>query len=308
MRRLNPLTESQTQVRKSKYSKDPWIIVECLETGMVYLENPPDYSQLSDEYAYEKSYGEEKERRRRDEPAVSCVSHAAHSLVRLFVRREKIEVLSCGLLIDIHRKHGAQGALRLLDVGCGSGVKLQRVAAFLKKGRDASVIPLGIDVSKQMAASANRTLAPLGGMCINAAAIDGMNSVDDDSIDLVTMCAYLEHETKPLEALRACRRKLRDDGFVVIKVPNYACINRKVRQNRWCAFCYPDHVNYFTPKTLREMIRRSGMEVVRMSFLDTFPLNDNMYVVARRQQRRAYPEMPAARDGTQSQAKLRKAA
>jgi hypothetical protein len=49
--RQNPLTETETQVRVSKYSRDGWVIVECPETGMVYLQNPPDYSQLVDEFA-----------------------------------------------------------------------------------------------------------------------------------------------------------------------------------------------------------------------------------------------------------------
>ena len=282
MKRLNPLTESQTHVRKSRYSRDPWTIVECLETGMIYLENPPDYSQLVEEYAYEKSHAEQKEKRIRDERIVAYISKAVHGLMRSFVRRERIVTLYCRLLTEIHRKHGEQSPLRLLDVGCGEGTKSRSVAMFLRERKGISVIPLGVDVSKQMAARANESLLPLGGKCINDSSIAGVNCIDDDSIDLVMMSSFLEHEMNPLGVLRACRKALRDHGLAVIKVPNYTCVNRKVRQKRWCQFCYPDHVNYFTPKTLRAMIQKSGMDVVRMKFMDTFPLNDNMYVVAQK--------------------------
>jgi hypothetical protein len=65
----------------------------------------------------------------------------------------------------------------------------------------------------------------------------------------------------------------------VVKVPNWACINRSVRGERWCGFRWPYHVNYFTPDTLREMAARAGLVVSRMSRIDVSPLSDNMYAV-----------------------------
>ncbi|MCC5842025.1 MAG: hypothetical protein JJT96_18055 [Opitutales bacterium] len=67
----------------------------------------------------------------------------------------------------------------------------------------------------------------------------------------------------------------------MIKVPNHNCLNRKVRQGRWCGFRYPDQVNYFTPETLGGMIRRSGLTLYRMRWYDRWPTNDNMYAAAR---------------------------
>ena len=43
----------------------------------------------------------------------------------------------------------------------------------------------------------------------------------------------------------------------------------------WCGFRYPDHVNYFTPASLRRMAAECGL---RLSLLTpmSLPFNDNI--------------------------------
>ena len=67
--------------------------------------------------------------------------------------------------------------------------------------------------------------------------------------------------------------------MIVIKVPNYASINRSVRGPKWAGFRWPDHVNYFTPSTLRKMADKAGFGIRRMGLADRFPLSDSMYAV-----------------------------
>ncbi len=66
--------------------------------------------------------------------------------------------------------------------------------------------------------------------------------------------------------------------MAIVKVPNYGCLNRMVMGRRWCGFRYPDHLNYFTPGTLRAAAEASGF---RAWFGLTFrlPTSDNMYAV-----------------------------
>lgn len=68
----------------------------------------------------------------------------------------------------------------------------------------------------------------------------------------------------------------------MIKVPNYASLNRHMRGARWCGFRWPEHVNYFTPRTLRMISDRAGLKVVRMNFFDRFPFSDSLYAVLAR--------------------------
>jgi hypothetical protein len=81
--------------------------------------------------------------------------------------------------------------------------------------------------------------------------------------------------------LTKLRRKLKSGGALIVKVPNFACWNRLVRGARWCGLRFPDHVNYFTPRTLWDMLKRAGFRVARFSLRDRFPLSDNMWVLCR---------------------------
>ena len=169
----------------------------------------------------------------------------------------------------------------MVDVGCGDGEKSLVIANELKKtGLEIDLQPIGIEVSIALSKVTHEKLEPLGGYCVTKNALEGLASLDEKSAELVILCSFLEHEVNPLQLLQQVQRVLVSDGVCIIKVPNFSCVGRRVRQKRWCGFRYPDHVNYFTPKTLRAIILKSGLKVKRMNFLDTIPTGDNMWVVA----------------------------
>ncbi len=282
MARANPLTGTQTQVKETVYSSGEWKVVECLETGMVYLENPPDYSQLVEEFAWEKTFEEERRRRRRDEPVVSFASNLGKSLRRGMQRRERIERVAYRILSRIQEERENGGEITMIDVGCGTGEKLCRISKYFEEKSGVSVNPVGIEISAQQARETNERLAKRGGRCIHSSAIEGLRSLEDEWADLVIFCSYLEHEVQPLEVLKAVASKLKKGGYAIIKVPNFGSWNRRLRQEKWCGFRYPDHVNYFTPRTLTRIIETSGLKLWKMSFYDRLPTNDNVWAIARR--------------------------
>lgn len=276
--RANPLTESKTQTVRSKYSKGEWEIVECLETGMVYLNNPPDYTQLNEEYAWEKTYEEEKARRYREEPVITWVSQRVKHFRLKRQKREKMAAIAASLL----RQFPEAKSLRVLDLGCGGGDKLEKLIGYCERQTQAQLEPWGIDISKALAAAADALFKKRGGQCLEMPVLEGLQHMEAHSVHIAILSSYLEHELHPVAILRALKSRLVAGGFAVIKVPNYACWNRKIRQQKWCGFRYPDHVNYFTPKTLKGVVERAGLEVYRMGVLDKLPTSDNMYLIARR--------------------------
>ena len=282
MSRKNPLTETETPVKETPYSNGEWKVVECQETGMVFLQNPPDYSQLVDEFAWEKTYEEEKERRRKEEPVLDFASNLSKGVRRNLSKRERIEKVAYETLSRIAKEAISDDGISMVDVGCGTGEKLVRISSYFQDQKGVAVRPLGVEISSQLAMETNERLVALGGLCIHSNAIDGVESLEESSVDLVVFCSYLEHEIEPMAVLRAVSRKLKKGGYVIIKVPNYGCWNRRFRQRRWCGFRYPDHVNYFTPNTLTRMIETSGLKLWKMNFYDRLPTNDNVWAIARR--------------------------
>ena len=272
--RISPLLAEQGREQDLDYAPAPWVLKQCVETDIIFLANPPAYEELSETYAYEVTFKKESEARRQAEP----VRYAFSTMLKRFRAR----VLKRNKVLDILRKLIAQSPsqrINVLDVGCGWGELLQILMTSLPPEQRARVAPHGVEISLALATLSDDKLKPLGGRCVHASAQDGVLRFDEDYFDVIVMASYLEHEASPLAVLENCRKRLRQGGSIIVKVPNFACYNRMLRGARWSGFRWPDHVNYFTPKTLRAIADLGGLDVVRMTALDTTPFSDNMYAL-----------------------------
>lgn len=254
----------------------PWVLRSCSSHGFVWLTNPPDTELLRDDIAWERTSAVEALRRRKEEPIIHTVSQPIKDFRAKVMRRRKLRDLAVR-----HIRASRRERLVVLDIGCGRGNLLLELMKRLRQPE--RVIPVGIEISSELAAMSRRKLEPYGGEIIPLDALAALESLDDESIDVITMASYLEHETRPLEVLRLSARKLRPDGMIAIKVPNYDSWNRRMRGSRWCGYRYPDHVNYFGPRSLAAIATAAGLRIGRMNMLDRFPLSDSLYAVLERQ-------------------------
>jgi SAM-dependent methyltransferase len=263
--RLCPLCGADNAAGKpSVYSQDEWIIKKCAGCGLVYLENPPAYEELEEIYAWEKTSSQRSEERKKKESALRQYVRKIERYKARLIRRDK--------LIDLAEKYFPAGPV--IDVGCGGGAVMSRL--------DKKHTPYGIEVSKQLSGNAQEIAAARGGHVFCGNALEGLDSFDKDYFVAAIMSAYLEHEAAPREVLQKIKRVLRPGAPLVIKVPNYGCLNRIATQKKWCGFRYPDHVNYWTPRTLKKIIADTGFDIVRFNIGDRSPISDNMWLIARK--------------------------
>jgi SAM-dependent methyltransferase len=261
--RVCPLCErSNASGPASRFSSGEWIIREC-SCGMVYLENAPRYEALEETFAWEKTAAAETERREAAEPVVQTVSRAVKQVRKSASFGDKLTRLVETLVPD--------GVV--VDIGCAKGGVLRRISAPRV---------VGIEISKELAKRAGKNLKEKEARIVQADAVTGMKGLTAGSAAGVIMSAFLEHEAEPATLLREVARVLQADGLAIIKVPNFGSWNRKVRGTRWCGFRYPDHVNYFTPDTLKRLCEKCGLKPVRFGWTDRLPTNDNMWMVVGR--------------------------
>jgi len=272
--RVCPLLERESSNKSINYAPSPWILKECLETGLVYLENPPEYDRLVEDYAWEKTSKIENNNRRIQEPLLYSVSTYMKYFRGNVLKRNKLGVIIDSLVRKFHDKQ-----VRLLDLGCGWGGLLQNVINKLPNDIKINCVPFGIEISNDLSIISNEILSEMGGGVIHDSALNGLLKFSTDYFNIIIMSSFLEHEINPMPLLRRCFERLSPRGFIVIKVPNYACINRIIRGSKWCGFRWPDHVNYFTPTTLRFMAERVGFEIYRMKYVDRHPFSDSMYAI-----------------------------
>ena len=272
-----PLLERDSRATPLGDAPSPWQLRRCEETGFVYLANPPAQERFRDEFAWEVTHAEESHRRRRAEPKLYALSGALKTFRQRVLKRDKV----ASIVQSLVREFGSDddGPIRLVDVGCAQGTLAMRVIGRVPPDVAARLEPIGIEISTQLAGIAEFALRGRGGRCIHGTGIEGLGQLDRGSVHVVVLSCILEHEIEPLPLLRKCRERLTHDGRVVIKVPNYNSVGRHLRGPKWCGYRWPDHVNYFTPRTLAAMAAAAGLEVKRMNVFDRSPTSDSLYAV-----------------------------
>ncbi len=238
-----------------------WPLRDCARCGFVYIDKAPVYDELVSDFSWHKTVVHRNSQRSRKHPLLIWLSKRTRWRLHLF-RRQSMESLLTRFVT----------AGNVVDVGCGKGAQLARLPA--------PFVPFGIEISQAEAAHAEDVARRRGGAVIVKPAIEGLETFPADFAAGIFMRSYLEHESNPLGVLEEVRRVLAPRGVAVIKVPNYGSLNRALLGSFWSGFRFPDHLNYFTPATLRAMCERAGLGVRRFRATDRLPLGDNMWLVA----------------------------
>ena len=236
----------------AKYCSESWRLGACGTCGFVFLLNPPPSEALIDELAFEKTFYQQRTRRRSTTREVAA-----------WTRRQLAKFKRNGSnSIDMLFRSG-----RVLDIGCGGGRRLQPPA-----------IPYGIEISRRMFEVADEHMRARGGFCLHATGSEGITQFGADFFDGILMHSYLEHELEVVPVLRHAHRCLKANGKVFIRVPNYASLNRHVFGRKWCGFRFPDHVNYFTPRSLGNVARKTGFRLKILNRI-RLPVDDNIHAL-----------------------------
>lgn len=251
-----------------RFSTSPWVISRCLACDMVFLANPPPSEAVMSDLDWEMQKSNERKRRRKKMGKAYYLLSDGMKRLRAFSRsfapRKEIRYIM----------RYAEGP-HILDVGCGGGHYLAQLPDCY--------VPYGIEPSPGLHAVADAAFRKKLGYCIHNVSHLGLRDLPVDTFfDLVLMRSFLEHDVMAEQTLRECHNRLSPNGKVLIKVPNIACWNAKLRGANWPGIRNPDHVNYFTPKTLRLMLYRCGYSSVHIPLHWRLPTSDNIWAIARK--------------------------
>lgn len=253
-----PACASEDAATLAAYSPEAWNVAACASCGFVYLRNPPDYEALKEESAWEKTY-EIKKAASRGSTVFSPLARRIRNGLSMY--RDKTK--SFGRWFnDGH----------VLDIGCGWGQHIK-----------APMTPYGIELSTNLHQISDKVMRARGGYCLFGPGAETIGKFEPEMFDGIVMFSYLEHETQVMDVLNGAHRALKPSGAVFIRVPNFGSLNRRIIGPRWCGFRYPDHVNYFTLQSLRDVAARAGFSVELINRV-TLPIDDNISVLLRKSQ------------------------
>jgi 2-polyprenyl-3-methyl-5-hydroxy-6-metoxy-1,4-benzoquinol methylase len=194
-------------------------LVRCRECGMIYA-NPVPAEYASGEY-YDQAGTEYYLSPAKLQSDYSAVRFARE--LRLF------------------RKHCPGGAV--LDVGCSSGaflfqLKQRFLGCYDVLGTDVSGPPLDYAESQEVQVVRGNFLE---------------QSFGQRRFDAVTFWAVLEHLLEPQAFLAKASSVLKPGGLCFMLVPNMRSLAVRLLGARY-RYIYPQHLNYFTPATLRRLV------------------------------------------------------
>lgn len=148
----------------------------------------------------------------------------------------------------------------VLDVGCGGGL-------FLGMLRERGHRVVGLDVSPEAARVAwQQQQAPAVCGLLDRAPLRAR------AFACITMFHVLEHLPDPREFLTAAHALLRDDGRLVVQVPNAASWQFHLLGRSWNGVDVPRHLFDFRDRDLEKLVTACGFTVVRRKY---FSLRDN---------------------------------
>jgi SAM-dependent methyltransferase len=142
-----------------------------------------------------------------------------------------------------------RGEARLLDVGTSIGL-------FLRLALDRGWTGHGTEFGRRALAYAQGEL----GVPVDESPIEEL----EGEYDVVSVLSVLEHVNRPREFLRHVSRLLAPGGATYLIVPNVDSLATRVLHERAATFDGRNHLLYFSPRTLRELLAREGFEVVGM--------------------------------------------
>lgn len=146
-----------------------------------------------------------------------------------------------GFLIKALRENGVENIDRHLDIGCSSGILLERVV------EEFQCQVVGIEPGE-----AYRSYAENRGLRVYAS-MEDLKNAGELPFDLITMVHVLEHLPNPVDYLKVLKGLwLMPDGVLLIEVPNLYAHN-----------CFEiAHLTSFSQFTLEETLKKAGYSII----------------------------------------------
>ncbi|MFN3916498.1 MAG: class I SAM-dependent methyltransferase [Flavobacteriales bacterium] len=224
-------------------SKEDFSIVSCGDCSFRYTQNPPIESEAYRFYQSEDYVSHSSSRK--------GIINFLYNKVRVKTLRQKVKIV----------KKYSRGNI-LVDVGAGTG-------HFLNEAKNSGLSAEGFEPSKDACLFAKENFN------IELRSTEELFNKESNSVDVITLWHVLEHVYPLKEYVKTIRRILKNNGIVIIAVPNCVSYDAEHYQKHWAAYDVPRHLYHFRPESINHLSQLFDLELI-----DTLPMSYDAYYVS----------------------------
>ena len=223
-------------------SKEDFTVVKCSSCGFTFTNPIPEENQLGRYYESEDYISHSN--------TSKGIVNKLYQIVRNFTLKKKVKLL--GTLSN---------GKNLLDIGCGTG-------EYLNQAQQSGYQTKGIEPSSVAREQAIKNFR------LSVSEEGEIKRIEDKSFDFITMWHVLEHVYHLNDRIKELKRILKNDGYLIIAVPNHESYDAKHYKEYWAAYDVPIHLYHFTPNTIKKLFENHGLSLHK-----TLPMKfDSFYV------------------------------
>lgn len=226
---------------RQRYQLNGWNIVSCQRCGLIYVSPMPDVEFLRAFYTEEFYRGNQR-----------LAGYAD------YLRDKEIHMLQFQAYWPLVRREFPTPG-RVLDVGCALGF-------FLDMARAEGWETVGIELSEFAAQWARDNL----GLDVRAGTLPDAD-FPQNSFDVVTLWATIEHLADPMATLKATYRVLKPNGLMLITTGEVEGVLDKLSKGPCMWYEPPGHLYYFSTRTLGAMLQRAGFCPMQVQGVELAP-------------------------------------
>ena len=78
--------------------------------------------------------------------------------------------------------------------------------------------------------------------------------------DVITSFEVIEHINTPNAEMEFIKKILRKGGAFYVTTPNFNSVSRMILKDRWNVIEYPEHLTYYTARTLNDLMQKYGFK------------------------------------------------
>jgi 2-polyprenyl-3-methyl-5-hydroxy-6-metoxy-1,4-benzoquinol methylase len=225
------------------FTQETFQITKCNSCGFLFTNPRPNSTELNRYYQTDE-----------------YLSHATTKKTVLSILYSFLRNVSIKRKYSLISKIKFKG--KILDIGCGTGEVLNY---FNKKGWET----LGIEPAEN---PRNFAVTNYGLSVFDESHLDNLQTA---SFDIITMWHVLEHVSDLNERITQVKRILKNDGTLIVAVPNSKSWDARHYKKFWAAWDLPRHLYHFSTISMTNFMNKRSLSIEKI-----YPMKFDSYYVS----------------------------